>query len=218
MSHSAAPGTEGVIKFQMRYTPGPPLPAADLRELNAWRKMLVLLQVVGADPARYDGYGFGNISCRLEPYNAPSATRRFAITGTQTGEIADLTPEHYVVVEACYPAQNLTVATGPIRPSSESMTHGAVYALDSRIHWVMHGHSPHIWHAAQRLGIPVTDAAVPYGTPEMSAEVARLWRSSDMRRRRIFSMGGHEDGIVTFGRTASEAGQILLDALAASLY
>jgi hypothetical protein len=98
------------------------------------------------------------------------------------------------------------------------MTHGAVYALDSRIRWVMHGHSPHIWHAAARLGLPTTDAAVPYGSPEMSAEVGRLWRSSDMRSRRIFSMGGHEDGIVTFGRSASEAGQTLVDALAACLY
>jgi ribulose-5-phosphate 4-epimerase/fuculose-1-phosphate aldolase len=218
VSHEPAPGSEGVIKFQMRYTPGPPLPAEALRELNAWRKILVMLEVVGATPTRYDGYGFGNISCRLEPWKAKPTCRRFAITGTQTGEIADLTPEHYVVVDECYPAQNLTVASGPVRPSSESMTHGAVYALNSRIRWVMHGHSPHIWHAAQRLAIPVTRADVPYGTPEMSGEVARLWRESDMRRRRIFSMGGHEDGIVTFGRTASEAGQVLLDALAASLY
>jgi hypothetical protein len=98
------------------------------------------------------------------------------------------------------------------------MTHGAVYALDSRIRWVMHGHSPEIWRAATRLHIPTTDAAVAYGTPEMSEEVARLWRESDMRRQRLFTMGGHEDGVVSFGRTASEAGQVLLDALAASLY
>ncbi len=209
---------EGVIKFQMRYTPAPPLPAAALRELNAWRKILVLLQMIGQDPARYDGYGFGNISCRLEPFDAPAEQRRFVITGTQTGDIADLGPEHFVVVSECHPQQNLTVAEGPVRPSSESMTHGAVYALDSRIRWVMHGHSPHIWRAAARLGIPTTDAAVPYGTPEMSAEVARLYRESDLRTRKIFSMGGHEDGIVTFGHSADEAGQLLIRALADSIY
>jgi ribulose-5-phosphate 4-epimerase/fuculose-1-phosphate aldolase len=217
MSHPPV-SEEGVIKFQLRYTPGPPLPAESLRELNAWRKILVLLEMVGAVPSRYDGYGFGNISQRVEPFNAAGPHRHFVITGTQTGEIADLAPEHFVLVTDCYPKQNLTVAVGPIRPSSESMTHGAVYALDSRIRWVMHGHSPEIWRAATRLHIPTTDAAVAYGTPEMSEEVARLWRESDMRRQRLFTMGGHEDGVVSFGRTASEAGQVLLDALAASLY
>ncbi len=218
MSHETTPESDGVIKFQMRYTPGPPLDTAALAELNAWRRILVLLQVIGATPTRYDGYGFGNISRRLEPWRAPSHLRRFAITGTQTGAVPDLTPEHYVVVEECYPERNLTVAQGPIRPSSESMTHGAVYALDSRIRWVMHGHSPQIWRAAERLALPVTSADVAYGTPEMSAEVARLWRTTDVRQRRIFSMGGHEDGFVTFGRTAEEAGQVLLHALAASVY
>ena len=209
---------EGVIKFQMRYAEGPALPVEAIREVNAWRKILVMLQLIGQQPDRYMGYGFGNISCRLEPFRAPGTHRRFVITGTQTGEIADLAPVHYVTVTECYPAQNLTVAEGPVRPSSESMTHGAVYALDSRIRWVMHGHSPHIWHAAQRLGLPITDPAVPYGTPEMSAEVARLYRTTDMRTRRIFSMGGHEDGIISFGRTANEAGSVLLAALADCIY
>jgi ribulose-5-phosphate 4-epimerase/fuculose-1-phosphate aldolase len=202
----------------MQYTEAPPLPASDLRELNAWRRILVLLQLLGQQPDRYQGYGFGNISCRLAPFNAPPCERRFVITGTQTGGIADLAPEHYVVITQCHPEQNLTMAEGPVKPSSESMTHGAVYALDSRIRWVMHGHSPHIWHAAERMGIPTTDPAIPYGTPEMSAEVARLYRQSDLRRRKLFSMGGHEDGIVSFGRTATEAGQVLIEALAASIY
>lgn len=209
---------EGIIKFQMKYQEAPPLPADALRELNAWRKILVLLKLLGQDPGRYAGWGFGNISCRLEPFSAPPTQRSFVITGTQTGDIADLGPEHFVKICECYPAQNLTVAEGPVRPSSETMTHAAVYALDSRIRWVMHGHSPHIWHGAARLGIPTTDVAVPYGTPEMSAEVARLYRTSDMRKRRIFSMGGHEDGICSFGRTAGEAGAVFLAALAESIY
>lgn len=213
MSHE-----EGVIKFQMHYTAAPPLPAEAVRELNAWRKILVLLKFIGQDPARYEGYGFGNVSCRLEPWDAPASARRFLITGTQTGEVEDLGPEHFVVVAECHPEQNLTVAEGPVRPSSESMTHGAVYAMDENIRWVLHAHSPHIWYAAQRLGIPITRADVQYGTPEMSDEVCRLFEESDVRQRRIFSMGGHEDGIVSFGRTAEEAGDVLLAALAASLY
>jgi hypothetical protein len=37
-----------------------------------------------------------------------------------------------------------------------------------------------------------------------------------MPERLIFSMAGHEDGIVVFGRTAEEAGQALLVNLAAA--
>lgn len=207
---------EGVIKFITEYTVSPALPLDDVRELNAWRHVLVLLRVLGQDPARYDGYGFGNISTRLGFVNGNPHQRPFLITGTQTGEIPDLTPEHFVVVTQCYPAQNRIVAEGPIRPSSESMTHGAIYTLDPDIRWVMHGHSPEIWHAATHLGIPTTRADVPYGTPEMSAEVARLWNEGDLARRGIFSMGGHEDGIVTFGATAHEAFQPLINALIAS--
>ena len=213
MSHD-----EGVIKFKMEYTAAAPLAAADLRALNAWRRILVMLELIGQTPSRYEGYGFGNISCRLAPWNAPAEQRRFVITGTQTGHVAHLAPEHFVVVTACHPVQNLTVAEGPIKPSSESMTHGAVYALDSRIRWVMHGHSPEIWRNAERLAIPITRAEVPYGTPEMSAEVARLYSESDLRRRCLFAMGGHEDGVVSFGRTAEQAGTVLLAALADSLY
>jgi ribulose-5-phosphate 4-epimerase/fuculose-1-phosphate aldolase len=151
-------------------------------------------------------------------HSRASPTRRgFVITGTQTGGVIDAQPEHYVTVKECYPARNLVVAEGPVRPSSESMTHGAIYAQDSRIRWVMHGHSPHIWRNAAALSIPITDATVPYGTPEMSAEVARLFRATDVRRQRVFSMGGHDDGVVSFGRTAEEAGAALLNSLAKSL-
>jgi L-ribulose-5-phosphate 4-epimerase len=208
---------EGVVKFQVRFADAPALPVDQLAELNAWRRIMVWLELLGQTPSRYEGYGFGNISRRIEPFAASPTRRGFVITGTQTGGVIDAQPEHYVTVKECYPARNLVVAEGPVRPSSESMTHGAIYAQDSRIRWVMHGHSPHIWRNAAALSIPITDATVPYGTPEMSAEVARLFRATDVRRQRVFSMGGHDDGVVSFGRTAEEAGAALLNSLAKSL-
>lgn len=207
---------EGVIKFNLEFTPAPPLSEADLMEINQWRARLYAHKLIGQDPARYGGYGYGNLSLRLAPLDAPPALRRFIISGSQTGNLAELEPEHYTVVTACYPDENRLVAHGPIRPSSESLTHSAVYALDPAIRAVFHAHSPEIWHAAAKLGIPITDADVPYGTPQMAAEVARLYATTDMAQQRIFSMGGHEDGIVTFGTTAAEAGEVLLTALAAA--
>lgn len=204
---------EGVIKFQLQFSQAPPVPFDQLSEINAWRKMLYLTQLIGQDPNRYGGYGYGNISQRLEPFEAPELQRRFIISGTQTGNLTDLNENHYAIVLACHPDQNLIMAEGPIRPSSESLTHGTLYALDSSLRFVMHAHSPHIWRHAQHLDIPITREKVAYGTPEMAEEVRRLFRDSSVRDRHIFSMGGHEDGIVSFGRTAEEAGAVLLNAL-----
>lgn len=205
---------EGIIKFALEFRPAPPLPAAALRETNAWRRILYLLHLTGRDPARYDGLGYGNLSQRLEPFDAPPAQRRFVISGTQTGGLADLGAEHYTTVLEAYPDENRLVAEGPLRPSSESLTHAALYALDASLRFVMHAHSPEIWRHAAALGLPLTDPAAAYGTPEMASETKRLFHDEKVRAGGIFVMGGHEDGVVAFGRTAEEAGTVLLLALA----
>lgn len=207
---------EGVIKYRCDYTSAPALPRSELAELNAWRKLMVLAKLIGQNPNLYGGYGYGNISCRLDSLMRPDGRHPFVITGTQTGGKADLTPDDYVVVTACYPEENRLVAEGPVQPSSEALTHGAVYALDDQILWVVHAHSPEIWHNAEALGVPMT-ANVPYGTPEMAAEVRRLYAESDLSQKRIFGMAGHEDGVVTYGRTAEEAGFTMLAYLVRAL-
>jgi ribulose-5-phosphate 4-epimerase/fuculose-1-phosphate aldolase len=206
--------SEGVVRFQLQFTQAPPTPYDHLREVNAWRKILYLAQLIGQDPGRYYGFGYGNISQRLGPFDTPERRRRFVISGTQTGHLADLTGEHYATVLACHPDRNLVVAEGPIRPSSESMTHGAVYAVDDSLRCVIHVHSPHIWRSARALGIPSTDESVVQGTPEMAEEVRRLFRETHVRDHLVFAMGGHEDGVVSFGRSVKEAGSVLINHLA----
>lgn len=205
---------EGVIKFELWYIQTPPLPDDALREVNAWRRMLFLNRLIGQDPERYGGYGFGNISRRLDPFEAPPHARRFVITGSQTGGLPHLTGAHYALVRESHPDQNLIAAEGPILPSSESLTHGTLYALDADLRYVMHVHSPELWRHAAALGLPVTRPDVPYGSPEMSDEVRRLFHETDVVQHRLFAMGGHEDGLVSFGRTAEEAGTVLLTYLA----
>jgi len=207
---------EGVIKYRCDFTPAPPLPYEELRELNAWRRLMFLIRLIGQDPDRYGGYGYGNISRRLDAVARAEGQYPFIITGSQTGGKPELGPEDYVVVTACYPDENRLVARGPIKPSSESLTHGTVYALDERILWVLHAHSPEIWHHAEQLDIPST-ANVPYGSPEMAAEVRRLFAESDLPQKRIFVMAGHEDGVVTFGHTAEETCFTMLSYLARAM-
>lgn len=208
---------DGVIKFQTIYKSTPAFPIANFGELRAWRRIMYLLQLIGQTPERYSNYGFGNISMRIDHPDTAPKRRQFVISGTQTGGNPDPAIDQYVLVREVDWEQNRVVAEGPVKPSSESMTHGTLYALDNRIRWVMHGHSPEIWRHAKALDIPVTHESVTYGTPEMSYETLRLYREENLYRRRIYSMGGHLDGIIAFGRTAKETGQILMDALTRAL-
>ena len=49
-----------------------------------------------------------------------------------------------------------------------------------------------------------------YGTPEMAYEIARLFDTTDLRSREILVMGGHESGIVTFGKNLKDAFEVLM--------
>ena len=208
---------EGVIKFDLQFSASEPVASATLADLNAWRRILWQLQLIGQDPARYGGYGFGNVSQRMSDVNDTSGKRRFIISGTQTGDLPQLDASHYAIVNEYDAGTNRVVAEGPVRPSSESLTHGIIYDMDTDIRVILHVHSPDIWAHADRLHIPVTDAAVAYGTPAMAAEVRRLFTDTDVRHKGILGMAGHEDGIISFGTTAGEAGSVLLRSLAASL-
>ncbi len=193
----------------MEHRAGPPLLWSQVRELAAWRRTLWEARLVGQDAARYEGAGYGNVSRRLGPLERPPGRRRFVITGTQTGGLPALAPAHFAVVEAYDPAHNRVVSAGPILPSSEAMTHGAVYDAAAEVRWVFHVHSPEIWQQARTLGVPATRPDVPYGSPEMAAEVARLFRETQARRLGLFVMKGHEDGVVAFGATAEDAAAVL---------
>lgn len=207
---------EGVIKFNLAFKDAAAVSADTLTVLNRWRNILWQQALIGQDQNRYEGYGFGNVSQRIGDFNAPRGKRSFIISGTQTGQLPELDNNHYAHVKTYDAASNAVSAEGPIKPSSESLTHGMIYDLDNEIHVVLHVHSPDIWLNADSLGIPVTDTTVPYGTPKMAEEVQRLFNETDVREKKIFSMGGHEDGVVSFGTTAEEAGDILLRTLDAS--
>lgn len=194
---------EGVIKFNLSFSKQA-LPEIDVRELSAWRSILKELGLVGQTPDRYDGYGFGNISMR--------ASGGFLISGTQTGELERVTLNDYALCQSWNLAQNEVSAIGRIKPSSESLSHASIYDVFDEASCALHVHSPDIWHNAKAMGIGVTDEAVPYGTPEMAQEVRRL--ITDLPLPGIFSMGGHEDGVFTFGRSLEEAGELMVRELA----
>ncbi len=208
---------EGVIKFSAEHEQRPLEPhrhAELVCKLVAWREVMAVTQLVGQDPARYGGAGYGNVSARIGPPSSPRGQRAMIITGTQTGGVAAVGFDHFCVVERYDIERNRVVSHGPIMPSSETMTHGAIYDLSPHIRVVLHAHTPLIWRRAAALRIPTTPPEVPYGTPEMARAVQELWRSSGLSERRILAMGGHEDGIIVFGADCETAGQIMIAYLA----
>lgn len=203
---------EGVIQYRLAFIEGPPEPAEHLLELIAWRKILRLVGMLGQDPDRYAGLGFGNLSLRLAGGKQPSRQPRFIISGSQTGSLADVGPEHFATVIGWDIEENRVEARGPLRPSSETMTHAAIYAAAEDVSCVIHAHSPEIWRQARDLGLSVTPRALTYGTPAMAREVQRIVRAEP--ECRIVVMQGHEDGVIAWGANVEDPMVLLLTMLA----
>lgn len=195
--------TEGVIKYALDYQPCPLPDGADLAGLFSWFAICREHALIGQDPARYEGYAYGNISVR-----APTG---FVISGTQTGGETSLGPDLLAWVQDFDIAANRLTAGGPARPSSEAMSHGQVYRALPDVGAVIHVHSPLIWRAAATLVLPTTPAEATYGTPEMAAAVERLLLTAANDSQGAFSMGGHEDGIIAYGSDIETAGGLLID-------
>jgi len=151
---------EGITKFAAEHTSR----ALDPRrfgglccKLVAWREVLAKTQLVGRDPARYGGAGYGNVSARVGPPGKGRGERSLIITGTQTGGLASVSLQHFCVVDRYDYRRNRVQSSGSIEPSSETMTHGAIYDISPHIRFAFHAHSPMIWRRSRELRLPTTD-------------------------------------------------------------
>src|SRR5688572_4087497 len=105
------------IKFNCRWLEEKPLDYKYLKELNHWRNRLYKEGLLGAYP---DGIGYGNISMRFQH-------DKFIITGIETGKLQRLNGRHYTQVTAFNLDKNRITCIGPIKASSESLTHAMLY-------------------------------------------------------------------------------------------
>lgn len=173
---------------------------AALAELSGCRRKLVELQLIGVNS---DGVSFGNVSVR------DGATKNFYITGSQTGHLPELTPACCARVVAYDFERNCVRYQGSAIPSSESLTHAAIYEADPGAGAVIHCHDQNLWLALLDRA-PTTPNTAEYGTPQMACEIMRLFRDTDVRNRKIVLMAGHEAGIVTFGSDLKQAFAVLI--------
>lgn len=191
---------EGYVKYQCNWIVAEPVNPDDIKDLNQWRKKLYELGLIG----EYDnGIGFGNISIR---YSEP---RQFIISGTHTGNLPSLSEQHYTRVTSFDVEQNSLTCEGPIAASSESLTHAVLYEANPTVNAIIHVHHPELWKKLLDK-IPTSSRDCPYGTPEMAKEILRLFKQEHLIEKKILVMGGHEEGIISFGQNLEEAGNILL--------
>jgi len=187
------------IKFTYQCVLPQIAPFVQLAELNKYRRKLRRLNVIGVDS---NGVGFGNLSVR------DGATSNFYITGSATGALAKLTLADCVRIVAYDFEQNWVRYEGSAVPSSESLTHAAIYKYEPTACAVIHCHDFALW-ATLLHRVPTTSQVAAYGTPQMANEIIRLFNVGELRTGKILLMAGHESGIVAFGENFEEAFDIL---------
>jgi L-ribulose-5-phosphate 4-epimerase len=188
------------VKFTYKRATSELAPFVGLADLNAHRQKLRELQLIGIDS---NGVSFGNLSVR------DGTTKNFYITGSATGGLPELTRAACAKVVACDFKRNWLRYEGSTVPSSESLTHAAIYKSNAMAGAVIHCHDATLWTAILNQA-PTSSKAVGYGTPEMAYEIMRLFKVSDAESRKILVMAGHEGGVVTFGRDLEEAFAVLM--------
>jgi L-ribulose-5-phosphate 4-epimerase len=188
------------IKFTCEQAAAEITPFDRFAELNAYRRKLLQLRLIGVDA---NGIGFGNVSIR------DGATNNFYVTGSATAGKPELTLADCARVVACDFEKNWLRYEGSAIPSSESLTHAAVYESDAKAGSVIHCHDSKLWPALLNQA-PTSSKTIEYGTPEMAYEVTRLFEVTDVQSRKILVMAGHEGGIVAFGKDIEEAFAVLM--------
>ena len=195
---------QGAVKFNCHWTQsGPVISDEQFEIINYWREILFNMDLIGAYE---NGVGFGNLSIRINGGN------QFVITGSATGEIPELEPGHYVKVSSFNIDDNAVQCSGPLKASSESLTHAAIYLADSDTNAVIHVHNFELW-SDLIYKVPTTNPGMDYGTAGLAKDISRLFFESDVFEKRIIVMAGDRAGILTFGHDIDEAVNVLMQYL-----
>lgn len=193
---------EGYIKFNCNWIPSNDIPSDKLAALNVWRDIMYQKGLIGMYP---DGIGFGNISMRC-------SGKTFLISGSATGGLATLNESHYSLVTDYDLSTNRVTCAGPLKASSESLTHALIYECSAATNAVIHIHNLDLWNRLIHH-VPTSRENISYGTTEMANEIKRLFDETAVSKEKIIVMGGHREGIISFGKDLEEAGKILIDKL-----
>lgn len=194
---------EGYIKFELHWQWEESIAGLALEDLQANRQRMFQQGFIGWDDVL--GVGFGNISKR-----SAAKYTEFIISGTQTGGLVSLESQHFCLVKDFDIQKNQIWCQGPIKASSESMTHAAIYAANDRYQAVIHIHHRQMWEYYYDQ-LPTTDPAATYGTPEMAEAIADITKDRFLPSTPMIIMGGHQDGIMVFGANLDQVSDTILE-------
>ena len=200
--------SEGTIKFKVgEHRRTLPLDRDEYAMVEEYRDRLWKLGLVGFSEAA--GYGYGNISARR-------AAGGFLISGTQTGHKPTLDGSDYVIVDRWDFAANTVHCTGPCLPSSEALSHAALYQR-REIGAVIHVHSAPLWCALMHADVLFTEEHIPYGSEMLYTRLTELIVDATPRPSVPFLlvMRGHEDGVFSAGATMEEAFRVIEEQVSA---
>ncbi len=191
--------TEGIIRYKTKeYRQELLHKHSDVSELEYWREILFNINLIGEYE---DKIGFGNLSKRFQK-------KGFLITASQTGSLPHLKNEHYCLVSDFNLSDFSLSYAGLLPASSEALTHGALYEADLNINYVFHIHHEKIWKGLLEDGEPKVSKGIDYGSPEMAETVKSLAKDPSIN---LIAMEGHKDGVLSFGNSAFQTGQALLN-------
>lgn len=188
---------EGYIKFNLNWTEEDlEFKEHDFLNINSCRKKLFELGLIGAYS---NGIGFGNLSIRHNNLGG------FIISGSATGNFKNLSKKDYSLVQDYNIDKNLINCIGLSKASSESLSHAAIYESNEDVNAVIHIHNNDMWNKYLN-NLPTTDIKAEFGTPKIALEIKSLANQSSG----IIIMGGHPEGIISFGKSMNEAKEIIL--------
>jgi len=186
---------EGYVKYTAEHTMGPVIETPLWADLNRARTKLREMGLVGMTS---DGIGFGNLSLRVEG-------NKFLISGTATGALPVLGPDGYCLITSFDVDENRVVSTGPVKPSSETMTHGVIYQSCHGANCVIHIHSRQIFDGMLRDKYPTTPETAAYGTPEIALAIRKLVNFDSKKNEGSIVLAGHDEGVIIYGHTVEKA-------------
>jgi len=200
---------EGVIKYkldhrtaEMKVDRGLVEPLAQLRD-KLWE--LNLIGVYPPDHPVTPNIGFGNTSVRY------TADGQFIVTGSQTGEKKETSNEDYALVLDYDIDNNRVISKGQSKPSSESMTHAAIYEIAPEVNCVIHVHHKKMWESHKKLTMSTTPEDAEYGTPAIARAIQEVYRTQPKLKVPVCLLG-HTEGLLAWGETKEEALQLFLNA------
>jgi ribulose-5-phosphate 4-epimerase/fuculose-1-phosphate aldolase len=192
---------EGVIKFNYNLKLSKPLESSEYIDLEKWRVIFFKMKLIGE--YQKEKVGYGNLSKKINPQSD-----QFIITGTQTGKYPNLTGSQYTQILKCNLKKMSVEVKGPIAPSSETLTHHAIYSTSNQINAIFHIHDSILWKYMIKEEMEATSTNVSYGTEKMGEEALKCIANKNSG---IFVMKGHQDGVIAYGSSCEQAGKIILE-------